>query len=190
MDMTTAGPVTAEQLERWPDRDARLELVAGVVRHMSPAGPRHGSVNSRLMGALAAHVYPRRLGELFTPDTGFVLRRDPDTVRCPDVAFIAAGRLPPDGLRGRGFSGLAPDLAVETLSPDDRPREMAEKVAEYLDVGVRLVWVIDPKRRTVTVHEPGVAIRTLREDGELDGGRVLPDFRCAVASLFEGIARE
>lgn len=181
--------VTAEQALDWPDPDTRFELVAGVVQPMTPAGGPHGVINVNLLCVLGGHVRAHRLGALFSPDTGFVLRRGPDTVRCPDVAFVAAERLPPGGVR-RGFPELAPDLAVEVRSPTDRTRASRAKIAEYLDVGVRLVWAIDPAARTVTVHTPDGAARRLGEGDTLDGGDVVPGFRCAVAELFEGVARE
>ena len=181
--------VTAEQALDWPDPDARFELVAGVVQPMTPAGGPHGVVNMHLARLLGGHVHAHRLGLLFSPDTGFVLRRGPDTVRCPDVALVAADRLSPEGVR-RGFPELAPDLAVEVRSPFDRTRASWAKVAEYLGFGVREVWTIDPDARTVTVHRPDGATRRLGEDDVLDGGDVVPGFRCAVAELFEGVARE
>ena len=181
--------VTAEQVLDWPDPEARFELVAGVVQPMTPAGGAHGVVVMALARVLGAHAHAHRLGALFSPDTGFVLRRGPDTVRCPDVAFVAADRLPPGGIRG-GFPELVPDLAVEVRSPTDRTRASRAKVAEYLDVGVRQVWVVDPSTRTVTVHAPDGATRRLGEGDALDGGDVVPGFRCGVDELFEGIARE
>jgi Uma2 family endonuclease len=183
-------PVTAEQLLHWPDPDARLELVAGEVRHMTPASGGHGLVSMRLVAPLVAFVQAHRLGDVFIPDTGFVLRRNPDTVRCPDVAFVAAGRLPPQGVSMHAFLELAPDLAAEVRSPSDRARGSRAKVTEYLDAGTRLVWVIDPFARTDTVHGTGGAIGRLEEADELDGGKVVPGFRCAVATLFAGLARE
>ena len=181
--------VTAEQALDWPDPEARFELVAGVVQPMTPAGGPHGAIIMTLARILGSHVHAHRLGALFSPDTGFLLRRRPDTVRCPDVAFVAAHRLPPGGVR-RGFPELAPDLAVEVQSPTDRTRASWAKVAEYLGSGVREVWTIDPPARTVTVHGPDGTTRRLDEGDTLDAGDVVPDFRCAVAELFEGVARE
>jgi len=181
--------VTAEQALDWPDPDARFELAAGVVQPTTPAGGAHGVVAAKLLYLLLAHVLPRRLGAVFPGDTGFVLRRGPDTLRCPDVAFVAGDRLPPGGVR-RGFPELAPDLAVEVRSPTDRTRASRAKVAEYLGFGVREVWTIDPDARTVTAHAPEGTARRLDEGDALDGGDVVPGFRCAVAELFEGVARE
>ncbi len=186
MAKTSTKLLTAEEYALLPDTGERTELVAGVVVPVMRPYAAHGSVVSRLLTILGEHVYPNALGELFT-ESGFVVRRGPDTVRGPDVAFVAAERLPPDGLDG--FLEPAPDLAVEVLSSSNRPREVRKKLAEYLQAGARLVWVVDPRTRTVTVHQSDGAPRVLREDDELDGGSVLPGFRCPVASLFLGLRR-
>ena len=189
---STASPtlLTADDLARLDDPNGLPhELVRGVLHLVTPTFLAHGSVVMRVSAALIQHVYPRGLGELFGESTGFLLERDPDTVLCPDVAFVASQRLPPaDGL-GRSFSELAPDLAVEVLSKSNRPREVRDKVADYLRLGVRCVWVVDPAKRVVRIHTMDGAERLVGEDGILDGGEVLPDFRCPVASLFVALRR-
>jgi len=171
------------------DEDERYELVRGELRVMEPEpGPAHGIVVTTLIVLLGAHVRERRLGVVFAP-TAFQLARDPDTVRGPDVSFVRADRLPRDGM-GAGYLELGPDLAVEVLSPSNKPGEMREKMDDYFTAGVRTVWIVDPRRRTVTVHAPGEAPRVLREGDALEGGDVVPGFRCAVAELFIGVRRD
>jgi Uma2 family endonuclease len=177
--------MTAEELFALGD-DVMGELVDGVFVPMTPAGGPHGSINMRLAAALGAFVYPRELGELFSEQTGFVLRRRPDVVRCPDVAFVAAARLP-GGVRG-GFLELAPDLAVEVLSSSNTAAEVLRKLNDYLGHGVRLVWIVDPDARTTAVHAPDASPRWLTSADTLDGGDVLPGFTMPVASLFAGLA--
>ncbi len=194
MSSTThpATTYTAEDLLALSEsQDAtRYELVAGQLRVMEPAGAAHGLIEVRLLAMLFAHVQPRGLGALFAGDTGFVLRHDPDTVRAPDVAFVRADRLPMEGLDSdAGYLELAPDLAAEVASPSDTVKELGEKVSEYLDVGVRLVWVVDPANRTVTTYGADRSARLLTENDTLDGGDVVPGFRCAVADLFQGVRR-
>ena len=117
-------------------------------------------------------------------ETGFVLARDPDTVRGPDVAFVSQERL--TGLEDPGgFPEGAPDLAIEIRSPHDRPGELRAKVADYLAAGSRQVWVVDTERRVVTVYPSLLAPHTLEEGDELDGGDVLPGFRILVKELFD-----
>jgi len=178
--------LTANDLARLDDLPH--ELVRGVLRLVTPSVSEHGSVVMRVSAALSQHVYPAGLGELFGESTGFLLERDPDTVLCPDVAFVASQRLPPEGL-GRSFLGLAPDLAVEVLSKGNRPKEIREKVAAYLRLGVRCVWVIDPAKRVVRIHPADGAEMLVGEEGTLDGGELLPGFRCPAAWLFSALRR-
>ena len=177
-----SGLVTAEEFARIPDDDHRYELVEGRIIRMSPPGSLHAVLATRIASLLHQHAESNRLGEVFTPG-GFHLARDPDTVREPDVAFVRADRIPPEGLPD-GFWPGPPDLAVEIRSPGDRPSEILAKVAEYLARGVRLAWVVDPKQRTVTVYGPHASPATLTVDDVLDGGEVLSGFRCGVRRLF------
>jgi Uma2 family endonuclease len=174
--------VTAQDLERMPDDDFRYELVDGRLIRMSPVGTLHGAVTVKLLFMLNQHVTFWGLGLVVT-EVGFVLTRNPDTVRAPDAAFISRDRIPATGLP-RGFWSGPPDLAVEVLSPDDRPAEVAAKVNEYLTSGVRFVWVLDAEHHTVTVHtQPGSAV-TLTENETLDAAGVLPGFTCLVRDIF------
>ena len=129
---------------------------------------------------LANYVVEHRLGRVYAAETGFRLRRNPDTVRAPDVSFVARSRLQGPVGGPKYFEG-APDLAVEVLSPDDRLREVEQKFAHYFAAGCRLGWLIDPPRDAVTVYRsPGVAVRTLGLDDALDGEDVVPGFTCRV----------
>ena len=149
---------------------------------MSPAGFEHGRVVSRINARLALFVEAHALGAVTGAETGFLLRRRPDTVRAPDVGFVAAARLPPRGW-SRFFPG-APDAAVEVLSPGDRLREVRAKVVDWLAAGCGLVWVVDPHKPTVTVHRPGRSPRTLVGGDFLTGEDVIAGFRLPVAEIF------
>lgn len=175
---------TAAELVQLSIPGKRLELVKGELFEMAPAGGRHGSVAMRLGILLGAYVMEHRLGETFAAETGFILRRNPDTVRAPDAAFVAADRLP-EGELPSGFLEMAPDLAVEVVSPSDSRRDVAEKVADWLRAGTRLVWVLDPATRSAAVYRSMVdAQQLLSEDDRLDGAQVVPGFSCALAELF------
>jgi Uma2 family endonuclease len=168
---------TAEELFHLPTNDRRLELVGGLLFEMSLNGAIH-------VGAfLRFHAKANGLGEVLAAGTGFILRRNPDTVRAPDAAFVAAARLPVGELPA-GFMELAPDLAVEVVSPSDRPGEVAEKVADWLRAGTRLVWVIDPATRSAKVYRSLDDVQGLSEEDRLDGGAVVPGFSCALRELF------
>ena len=130
---------------------------------------------------LEAFVAPRGMGEIFG-ETGFVLARNPDTVRGPDLSFVARERLV--GLDDARFFEGAPDLAIEILSPSNRPHLIRGKVADYLAAGCRLVWVVDPQRRAVTTYQALLAPVLLRDGDTLDGDGVLPGLRIPVTSIF------
>jgi Uma2 family endonuclease len=135
-----------------------------------------------LAAALHAFAQRGRLGRTLI-NTAFVLARDPDTVRVPDLAFVSHARLPRGGLSDSILHD-APDLAIEVLSPSNRAGEVRAKVADYLAANGRAVWVVDPRRRTVAVHVPAQGPRKLTEEDELEGGEVLPGFRLPVCDLF------
>jgi Uma2 family endonuclease len=178
---------TADDLARM-DEDARYELVRGELRVMEPPPhPAHGAVAMRLSSAVSTYVYANGLGPVFTAEAGFLLRRNPDTVRAPDFAFVRADRVPAGGI-GQGY-GPVPDLVVEVMSSSDRVPHVWQEVDDYLGAGVRLVWVVDPERRTVAVHEAGEPVRLLSEGDTLSGRSVLPGFQCAVSSLFVDLKR-
>ena len=181
--MSTTTRVTAEQLLRMPDDGCRYELVAGELRKMTPAGWRHGTVAGHLHTLLGAHVSEGSLGKVLGAEPGFLLARDPDTVRAPDIAFIHKDRFegePPED----AFWPGAPDLAVEVVSPRDTTGEVDEKVGAWLDAGARMVWVVNPKWRSVTVYRSATDITTLTENDDLDGEDVVPGFRCRVRDIF------
>jgi Uma2 family endonuclease len=174
--------LTAEDLYELPDGGRHHELVRGRLCVSEPPGFSHGAISTIIAATLLAYVRPRGLGTV-TVESGYVLARGPDTVRGPDVTFLAAAREPTADVAHRFYEG-APDLAVEVLSPDDRASEVAEKVDEYFAAGTRLVWVVNPKTRSVTVHTPDGIARILRESDTIDGGDVIPGFTCSVAELF------
>jgi Uma2 family endonuclease len=134
--------------------------------------------------AMRLHAFVRQndLGRLLAAETGFRLFTNPDTVRAPDVAFVRHDRIP--NPMPRGFAEFAPDLAVEVLSPDDRPGEVLEKVSDWLKGGTRLVWVVDPERRSARAYRDDGDIRLLGETDSLEGEDVLPGFNCQVRELF------
>src|SRR3990172_3604444 len=126
------------------------ELMRGQLVVGEPPGSHHGAVAAKLTYYLAEFVYRRGLGTVFAQDTGFKITADPDTVRAPDVAFVARERA--DRIPARGYAALAPDLLAEVLSPDDRPGEVLAKVADWLAAGTQVAWRVDPERSEVRVY--------------------------------------
>ena len=173
--------MTIEEFERLPDEAARLELVRGSVVREPPADFEHGGIGVQIATLLHTFVREHGLGKVVGAETGIVLFDDPPTVRAPDVAFVHRDRLPADP---RGFARLAPDLAVEIVSPSNTHSEIQDKVFDYLDAGARLVWVVEPRGRTVTVYRSRDEIRILTSEQEIDGGEVFPGFRVEVSEFF------
>lgn len=169
--------------------EGKSELVRGEVRVTPPAGAPHGAAAINLVVLLSNYVRQQQLGRVFGDAFGYELTRFPHTVRVPDGSFVRASRLPPDGLRP-GILKFAPDLAIEVLSPSERASELEEKLHDYTLGGTSLIWVVDPVRRTVMTIATDAPVRWLSEGDTLDGGTVIPGFTCAVAEIFEGIARE
>lgn len=166
--------------------DKRLELSEGQLIEMSPSGGEHGGVAGEFFLHIKLFVREHDLGYVTIAETGYVLYQNPsgrDIVRAPDVGFVAAARLP-DGLPTR-YIPLAPDLAVEVISPTDTAAEVQKKINEYLRYGTQIIWAAYPQIRTVVVHTPQGA-QTLDDAAMLDGGAVLPGFTLAVAAVFPG----
>jgi len=176
--------MTADELLRLPDDGKRHELVRGELRTMPPSGDEHGELAGTFQSSLGPYVRAHRLGRTYIADAGYLLTTDPDTVRAPDVAFVRRERVEATG-RLRGFRPGAPDLVVEVISPNDLYTEVDEKVAEYLEHGARLVFVVNPRRRTVAEHRPGEPVRVLTVEDTLDGHDVVPGWSLPVRDLFE-----
>jgi Uma2 family endonuclease len=176
-----AALMTADDLLHANIPNKRTELVRGVLRVREPAGFLHGRVALNLGGELRAHVKATDAGTVLAAETGFKLQTDPDTVRAPDVAFVAKGREPPP--QATGFAPLAPDLVAEVLSPEDRPGEVLAKVADWLSAGTRLVWVVDPVRRVARVYRQDGSESIVTAEGALDGEDVLPGFACPLETI-------
>jgi Uma2 family endonuclease len=181
--MSTMTPVTAEQLLHMAGDGCRYELIAGELHKMSPGGWRHGDVGGWLHAMLGSYLVEHRIGKLFFAETGFILGRDPDTVRAPDIAFVHKDHLPANLPEDTFWPG-APDLAVEVVSPGDTYREVDDKAKAWLSAGAQVVWVVNPLLRTVSVYRPGARLATLTENDVLDGYDVLPGFRCRVDEIF------
>src|SRR5436189_2648862 len=173
--------MTADDLLHVRIPDKRVELVKGVLAVREPAGGRHGRVTTELTRHVANHADTHQLGAVYAAETGFTLARHPDTVRASDIAFVRRERLPDP--EPAGFPELAPDLAVEVLSPGDRPGEVLTKVADWLSAGTRLVWVIDPERRLARVYRGDGTESLVGADQVLDGDDVVPGFSCPLETI-------
>ena len=182
--MTTVSNklMTADELLKMPKGDGRrFELIRGVLIEKMPGGDPHSEAVVRTGTVLTVFSDDNDYGDVRSGEPGYRLDRDPDTVRAPDVAWFAPGRL----IRGRpGFPELAPDLAVGVKSPGNSWPEVRTKAAMWLNYGSQQVWVADPPTATITIFRLNTAPVTLGEDDILDGGDLLPGFSTPVWRLF------
>jgi Uma2 family endonuclease len=181
---TTSALLTAAEFARLPEPPdgSRQELVRGALVTTPPPGFRHGDVQANVFYLLKHHARAQRLGRV-TVESGVQTERGPDTVRGPDVAHWSYERLPAE-VCPLGYPDVAADLRVEVVSPGQDRRALQAKVREYLDAGVRTVWLVDPDEQTVAVYRTPEQARLLHAGATLDGEEVLPGFRCGVSELF------
>ena len=174
--MTVATEMTADELLALPDDGSRYELVRGELRKMSPAGTDHGDAAAEIIASLRPYAKRHGLGKAYS-EIGFRLRRNPDTVRVPDAAFVRVERL----VRGPKYFEGPPDIAFEVVSPSDTYSKVAEKTLEYLRAGTRVVVIVDPNSQSVDVHRDSGSIRV---NDVLEIEDVVPGWKLPLADLF------
>lgn len=179
---TAVKLMSAEEFQLLPNPldGSKQELVLGEVITMPPAGGIHGVSCVRIVRNVGNFIDEHESGTLACNDTGFITHRGPDTVRGPDVAFWAKGRVKEVPV---GYFEMPPDLAVEVLSPGNTSKQIRTKLREYFAKGVRMVWVVAPEDRTVTVYRTENEGRLLHESAMVSGEDVLPGFECRVSDL-------
>jgi Uma2 family endonuclease len=173
---------TVDQFLNLPEGDKRYELIKGELREMPGPSIEHGLIISRLFRQLDRFLSEQPLGQVVN-NLAFVL--NPKNAPLPDLAFILAERL-----KGKDFSDAfpgPPDLAIEVISRTDFVFKVDDKIDEYLKAGVRLVWVINPRKKIVELYRPatGLVPQIISTSGELDGEDLIPGFRMKVAILFD-----
>lgn len=177
-------PITADEFLEM-EFDGPAELVRGEIIEMTRPGLQHGIV----CGNAYALIRPwfKQDGGWFvvTNDAGILTERNPDTLRGPDVFAIRKSHFP-EGKPPVGWTKVPPELAIEVLSEHDRWQDVLSKSTEYLNAGVREVWVIDPFARVVHVFLPDIAPVQWSRDDQLTS-RLLPGFSASVAHLFEDL---
>ena len=181
-------PLTAEQFYELPEPEegGKMELIDGRVALEMPVNGPHGDLVGSLMDALRPFARSHGLGKV-VPEVGFLLKRDPDRVRAPDVAFVSASLLEAGGWPAEGYIPYPPSFVIEVISPSNFDADIALKVEHYLEAGVERVWVVRPKTRTVTIHLPDHTSRTLLPGSSLtseDAGFAVPGFELALEALF------
>lgn len=192
---TQVGYVTEEEFwARYGETRHRVELVDGEVipkygvdGPLSPTSTGHGVIVMNLLVSLTMHVRGRNLGRVFTDPAAFVISEVPKRIRCPDVAFVRADRLPAEFRMGEMLR-LAPEFVVEVISPSEPLRSVEKKRTEYLASGVLLLWQVDARDRSVVAYEPDGTSRAYIGNDVLPGGDVVPGYELPVTELFAGVA--
>jgi len=172
--------MTAEELMNLPDDGNHYELIKGELLTMPPPGNPHGTVGMNLSLLLGLYVKTNNLGRAFS-EMGYRLENDPDTVLAPDISFIARDRV---GVGPEGYRSGPPDLAVEVLSPSDRKTQLERKTSLWLELGVKSVWNVNPRHRTVEVWRSNGERKLFHETDELVDDTV-PGFRVKVSEIFD-----
>ncbi len=175
---TRKRKMSEEAFLRLPDDGRKYELVEGEVKEV-PAGVRHDAIVARIIALMFPHAQGR--GVITASSAGY--RMVSGNIRSPDVAFIRKEHLP-EGKSPIGFGESAPDLAIEVLSPSEDLNELLRKVAEYFESGAQQVWILDPEACRATVYRSPIEVQTLHAEDTLEGGALLPEFRCQVRELF------
>jgi Uma2 family endonuclease len=182
--VTTERLITIEEFAKLPGNNRQQELVKGKVVEMNLPRPKHGFICTEIAAILHAFVKSRKLGRVFSNDSGVITERDPDSMRGPDVGFYSYARVPAGEVSEDYFEAV-PELAFEVVSPDDRWSKVLEKVAEYLEAGVTVVCVADPRNKSIQLHRADRPEEHLREHDELAFPDVLPGFSCKVSQCFD-----
>ncbi len=176
--------ISAEEFWKLIGEGKRCELVKGEAVEMAPAGGLHGDTANTIAFLLTSHVRQNDLGKIFAAETGFIISRNPDTVRAPDVSFVPKDRLPLGGVPS-GFLAMTPDLVVEVVSPSDYATAIQEKAEMWLTAGVRLVWVVYPESQSVVVYDSLDEAKVLHVGNDLKGVPALEDFQVGVEDFFK-----
>lgn len=180
MAVMTAAPLTIEAFSQLPRNAERHEISAGELITMPPAKSLHSRIATKLFKLLIAALERAQSSEAFA-EAGYVLSRDPLTIRQPDISVLSRQRVQSTG-EDEYIEG-APDLAVEIVSPSDSAEDLQIKVDQYLSAGAKQVWVVYPKAKCVHVFS-ATGLRVFSEMQTLQAGDLLPEFSVQVRDLF------
>ena len=176
--------MTIEEYANLPDTGRPTELVRGRVVEMNVPRSRHGILCGNAHFIIRSFVKQHGLGRVLCNDAGVITERNPDTLRGADVSYYSYSRFP-QGEPDPGYFPVPPELVVEVRSPGDRWARVLEKVAEYLNVGVDIVCVIDFSSQTIRVYDGEAPERVFQIGEELTLPTILPGFQAPVEAFFE-----
>jgi Uma2 family endonuclease len=178
--MTIKRTATLQDLLNMPKDGNKYELVDGEIV-VSPAGMRHSEIAVNISGLIWEFLQKNPIGKVYSSDVGIVFPNG--NVRSPDVTFIGLAKLP-EGRSPESFGEIAPDLAVEVLSPNDSLKELGKKIGEYLENGVPIVWLVDPVHQTVTVYRSLTETRQFTSRDTITAEPALPGFSVPINRFF------
>jgi len=178
--MEIKKPVTIDDMYHMPRDGRKYELVDGEVV-VGTAGMRHGEIATKIVHIIATYLDANPIGKVYGDNTGLIFPNG--NLRSPDVFFVDSKRLP-DGKSPITFGELIPNFAVEVLSPDDRSGQVAQKIGEFIEFGVSIVWLVDPKDQTVTVYRSLTQTQRFTANDIIDAEPILPGFSCKVSRFF------
>jgi len=176
--------ITGEELLAMGSEADLYELVEGRIKPMSPTGFAHGQYEVNFAQRLQRFVEQQKTGKVVTGEVGIYIRRDPDTIRAADVAYISNERLA-QRQKKKGYLDVAPEIVVEIMSPDDNWSEVMQKMREYFSIGVKLIWVADPEAKTIYAYRSMTEVREFKMGEALTADEMLAGFSVPVAELFE-----
>jgi len=178
--MEIRKPATIDDMYHMPKDGRKYELVDGEVV-VSSASFLHGEIAFKIARIIATFLDDHPIGKVYGDNVGLIVPNG--NLRSPDAFFIRTEKLP-DGKSPITFGEFVPDLAVEVLSPGDRPRQVADKISEFLEFGVPLVWVVDPRAQTVTAYRSLSNIQRFSAQETISAEPLLPGFTCLVSRFF------
>jgi Uma2 family endonuclease len=177
--------MNADEFWELPEKpDVRFELVDGEVVEVPGSSMKHVAIVALIFSTLQRFVREVRIGQAFPDGLAYLLQKNPDTIRIPDVSVVPGDRLPESGPTD-GYSTIVPSLTVEVVSPGNSALELRRRTRDYLEAGVSIVWVVWPEERSISVYRGSMTPVELTADDTLDGGDVLPGFSVKVADLFD-----
>lgn len=188
-ETTVEKPISVDDFYEIAFEGFRGELVEGELRETMPTSILHGIIAGRIAIILGFFVLQNKLGEVLTAETGFRLFTDKKTVRVPDISFLSNEKLAGIKNVNKFYEGT-PDLAIEVISLSETYSDVQSKLEDYLSAGVKMVWIIRPENKTVTSYRALSDFKTLRENEELNGEDVLPNFKCKLADIFANLPND
>jgi Uma2 family endonuclease len=189
LETTVEKPVTVEDFYEIAFEGFRGELVGGELKETMPTSILHGIIAGRIAIILGFFVLQNKLGEVLTAETGFRLFVDKKTVRVPDVSFLSNEKLAEIKNVNKFYDGT-PDLAIEVISPSETYNDVQGKLEDYLSAGVKMVWIIRPENKIVTTYRTLSDFKILRENEELNGEDLLPNFKCNLTDIFANLPND